>query len=325
MASIKDVAEYAGVGIGTVSRYLNNNGYVAESTRKIIQQAVTDLGYTPNQLACNLARNKSMLVGIIVPDIEHPFFSAFTHYVEKHLYDHGYKALICNTVGISDREKNYIEMLDRNIVDGIITCSQILDNSLYLSTQKPIVALDHYFSPDIPVIYSNHKRGGALAAQLIADAGCKNVLQFMTPSTISTPSNERHNVFQQILEGKGISVRSYESKWNVFDYNCLYDTFQKEIEASPHIDGIFAADLGAVCCLNILQEKGIDVPAEIKIVGYDGLNITNYTTPKITTICQNIDGLASSCVDIIFKKINNRTDFPAEIVWDVAIKKGASI
>lgn len=325
MASIKDVAEYAGVGIGTVSRYLNSNGYVAENTRRIIQQAITDLGYTPNQLACNLARNKSMLVGIIVPDIEHPFFSSFTRYVEKHLYDHGYKALICNTVGISDREKNYIEMLDRNIVDGIITCSQILDNSLYLTTQKPVVSLDHYFSPDIPMIYSNHKRGGALAAQLIAEAGCKNVIQFMTPSSISTPSNGRHSVFMEILKKKDVSVTSYESEWNVFDYNYLYEAFKKKIEASKHIDGIFAADLGAVCCLNILQEKGINVPSEVKIIGYDGLNITNYTTPKITTICQNIDRLASSCVDIILKKINNQTDFPSEIVWDVSVKKGGSI
>lgn len=325
MPSMKDVAEHAGVGIGTVSRYINNNGYLAEATRKKIAQAVKELGYTPNQLASNLARNKSMLIGVVVPDIEHPFFSAFTHYVEMHLYQHGYKTLICNTVGISDREKTYLEMLDRNIVDGIITCSQTLDSSLYLSTTKPIVALDHSFSEDIPVVYSNHRKGGTLAANLMAEAGCKNVIQFMTPANIPTPSNIRHQVFEEVLRSKGIHVTTYQSEWNVFDINALRAMFREKLEQAQDFDGIFAADLGAVCCLNILQEMGIDVPGKVKLVGYDGLNITRYTTPRITTISQNIDGLASSCVDVILKKINNQTDFPSEIIWDISIKRGNSI
>lgn len=325
MVSIKDVAKQAGVGVGTVSRFINDNGYVSDDSKAKIAKAIKELGYKPNQLARNLVNNSSKLIGVIVPNIEHPFYAAFTRYVEQYLYENGYKTLICNTVGISDREKIYIEMLDRNIVDGIISCTQIIDNSLYTHTSKPIVALDHNFSKEIPVVYSNHNEGGRLAAELILQAGCKNVLQFMTPKNISTPSNTRHFIFEKIIKDHDIPIETFESEWNIFDYECIYDMFKKKIDSTKNFDGIFASDLGAVCCLNILQEKGISIPEEVKIVGYDGLNITNYTNPKITTISQNIEGLAASCVEIILKRISNISNYPSETIWPVSIKKGNSI
>ena len=147
----------------------------------------------------------------------------------------------------------------------------------------------------------------------------------MTPANIPTPSNIRHQVFEEVLRSKGIHVTTYQSEWNVFDINALRAMFREKLDQAQDFDGIFAADLGAVCCLNILQEMGIDVPGKVKLVGYDGLNITGYTTPRITTISQNINGLASSCVDVILKKINNQSDFPSEIIWDVSIKRGNSI
>lgn len=104
MASIKDVAQKAGVGVGTVSRVINGSGYVAADTRKKIEQAISDLEYTPNELARNLFRNRTGIIGVLIPDLDHPFFSAFTRETEVALYKRGYKAMICNTVGSSNRE-----------------------------------------------------------------------------------------------------------------------------------------------------------------------------------------------------------------------------
>lgn len=86
MASIRDVAQRAGVGVGTVSRVLNGNGYVAEDTRKKIEMAISELEYTPNELARNLFRNKTGLIGVLVPDLDHPFFSSFVRETEIALY-----------------------------------------------------------------------------------------------------------------------------------------------------------------------------------------------------------------------------------------------
>ena len=120
MASIRDVAKQAGVGVGTVSRALNGTGYVSPDTKKKIEKAAEKLGYTPNELARNLYRNRTGIVGVMVPDLDHPFFSCLAKHIEMELYRQGYKTMICNTIGISDRERDYLDMLDRNIVDVFV-------------------------------------------------------------------------------------------------------------------------------------------------------------------------------------------------------------
>ena len=161
MASIKDVAKEAGVGVGTVSRALNGKGSVSIATRKKIEKAIHKLNYTPNELARNLFLNRTGIIGVIVPDLEHPFFSALTKYIEMELYSQGYKTMICNTVGISDREKEYLDMLDRSMVDGIITGSHCLDGEAYLKQKKPIVSIDRDFGAPIPIVGSDHALGGS--------------------------------------------------------------------------------------------------------------------------------------------------------------------
>ena len=104
-----------------MSRVINGSGYVAADTRKKIEQAISDLEYTPNELARNLFRNRTGIIGVLIPDLDHPFFSSFARETEVALYKRGYKAMICNTVGSSNRERDYLNMLDRNMVDGIIT------------------------------------------------------------------------------------------------------------------------------------------------------------------------------------------------------------
>ena len=105
MASIRDVAQKAGVGVGTVSRVINGSGYVAEDTRKKIESAIRELEYTPNELARNLFKNRTGIIGVLVPDLDHPFFSAFARETEIALYKAGYKVMICNTIGSSNREQ----------------------------------------------------------------------------------------------------------------------------------------------------------------------------------------------------------------------------
>jgi len=142
MATIRDVAKQAGVGVGTVSRALNGTGHVSPETKKKIEDAASKLGYTPNELARNLFRNRTGIIGLIVPDLHHSFFSCFAKYVEMELYKQGYKTMICNSIGISDREKEYLDMLERNMVDGIITAAHSLDGEEYLKQKKILERAD---------------------------------------------------------------------------------------------------------------------------------------------------------------------------------------
>ena len=167
MASIRDVARRAGVGVGTVSRVINGTGYVSADTRKKIESAIEELQYKPNELARNLFRNKTGIVGILVPDVDHPFFSSYVRQTEAALYEMGYKTLIGNTIGISNREREFLDMLDRNMVDGIITGSHTLEGDEYLKRKKTIVSLDRDFGSGIPMVGSDHMSGGEMAANIL--------------------------------------------------------------------------------------------------------------------------------------------------------------
>ena len=117
MPTITDVAQTAGVSKNTVSRYLNNRGYMSEKTKAAIQAAIEELHYQPNQIARSLYTSKTSLVGLVIPDVEHPFFSTITARIEDALDTRGYKMILCNTMHSSQKERKYIDMLTANKVD----------------------------------------------------------------------------------------------------------------------------------------------------------------------------------------------------------------
>ena len=173
MATMKDVARKAGVGIATVSRMMNQNGYVSEESRKKIQQAIQELDYVPNERARSLSRKKNGIIGVIIPDFQTPFYTAFIRLVEIGLHHYGYRMMVCNTVRTSAKEKEYVDMLERNMVDGIITFALSVDESVYRRTGKPIISMDRNLGDGIPLIHSNHRKGGRMLAEYLIkrDAG----------------------------------------------------------------------------------------------------------------------------------------------------------
>lgn len=324
MAGIRDVAREAHVGVGTVSRYLNGSGYVSEESRARIEEAVRILDYQPNELARNLYRNRSGIIGVIVPDLEHPFFSKLSKYIEINLYEKNYKTMICNTVGISNREKEYLKMLERNIVDGIIVAAHTLQSDDYLKINKPIIAMDKDFNGQIPLVHSDHRKGGRLAAEAVVKAGCKNVLQFATSFKVTTPSNQRHLVFEEICRENGVKVTTVETNWNSFSHYYYRQYMKREMEKYPDIDGVFTADIPAIACMNVLKQQGRRVPEDVKIVGYDAVDEIYMTEPRLTSVSQDIKQLSKCCVDTIVDIIEGR-EYESHQIVDVGFVQGGSI
>ena len=323
MTSIRDVAKEAGVGVGTVSRALNGTGYVSPSTRKKIEKAARKLNYTPNELARNLYRNRSGIVGVIVPDLDHPFFSCLVKHVEMEFYRQGYKTMVCNAVGISDREQEYLDMLERNIVDGIITGSHCLDGEEYLRQEKPIVSIDRDFGPEIPIVGSDHAMGGRLAAELMIQNKCRKVLQIsgVAPNILA---NDRYVTFQKLLEEAHVEVVCVETDWNVFQWEAFYRTAHDILDKYPDIDGIFTGDLGAAACMNVAQQRGIRIPEDLCVVGFDATNITRMVYPHITAVRQNVELLAEVAVNTLLYQIEQRKRVLHRHILDVDIQYGGT-
>lgn len=324
MASIRDVAKQAGVGVGTVSRALNGTGYVSPATRKKIEKAVDDLGYTPNELARNLFRNRTGIVGVMVPDLDHPFFSCLAKNIEMELYRQGYKTMICNTVGISDREKEYLDMLERNMVDGIITASHTLEEEEYIKRTKPIVSIDRNFGPGIPLIGSDHAAGGKMAAELLVQSGCRKVLQISGISP-NVAAEERHTTFAKVMEEHHIEVLNLIMDWNVFDWEVHHKEITRFLRNNPDIDGAFGGDEGAISCMNIALQKGKRVPEDFCVVGFDGMDITRMVYPTLTAICQNVQLLSELAVSTLLDLVEERKGVPSRQILDVTVQQGGTI
>ena len=324
MANLKDVAKLANVGVGTVSRAMNGTGYVSEETRKKIDAAILQLNYTPNELARNLFRKRTGIIGVVIPDLENPFFAKFVKYVEIELYKRGYKTMACNTIEISNREKDYMDMLERNIVDGIITGAHSLRDDDYLKIQKPIVSLDRDFGPEIPLVHSDHVTGGRLAAERLLSAGCKNVVQFGGAFRVKTPSNQRHVEFERVMKRNGVNVSTVEMAWNMLNYEYYHDTMERYMDFYGKVDGVFAADIGAIYCLNIALKRGMKVPEDIKIVGYDAMDLSRMVTPCLTSIRQNVECLAVRCVETVLDLVEEKEGIDYHQVVEVDVQEGGT-
>ena len=322
MAGIKDVAKRAGVGVGTVSRMLNDSGYVAEETREKIEGAMRELNYTPNELARNLYHKRSGIIAVLVPNVSNPFFTEFVDYAEAELYEAGYKMMICNTVKERNAELEYLDMLNRHIVEGVITGVHSLDVEEYRKIHKPIVALDRYLGEHIPVVAVNHKEGGRLAAETLIRNGCKKVLHFMGSTAVESPYHERHYEFERIMKANHIKTYTYELEWNRFDSEyhreAVQDVFAKGIE----FDGVFGVDGLAIECMNESIRRHLKVPRDVKFVSYDGTFITELVEPKMTSVVQPIEGLAKESVRLLCNLIGGKEYNNKEVVLGVQLRKG---
>ena len=322
MAGIKDVAKRAGVGVGTVSRMLNDSGYVAGETREKIEVAMRELNYTPNELARNLYHKRTGIIAVIVPSVSNPFFVEFVDYVEHELYEAGYKMMLCSTVKESNAELEYLDMLNRHIVDGVITGVHSLDVEEYKKIRKPIVALDRYLGEHIPVVAVNHKEGGRLAAEALIREGCKKILHFRGSTAVESPYHERHYEFERIMKEHRICTYTYELEWNRFDAGYYREAVGDVFSKGFDFDGVFAVDWLAIECMNEAIRRHLKVPGDVNFVAYDGTFITELVEPKMTAVVQPIESLAKESVRILCDLIGGKDYKNKQVMLEAQLRKG---
>lgn len=322
MAGIRDVAKRAHVSTSTVSLVLNNNGYVSQDTRSKVMKAMEELNYVPNELARNLYHSKTNIIGIILPDIAHPFFGTFAKYAERELYKHGYMVMLCSTDRKKNGEKEYINMLNRQIVDGIIVGSHTLDVEEYKNSSRPIISLDRYINDDIPIVRSDHKKGGMLAAEEIIKNGCKNVLQLKGNSKVNTPAHQHHYYFEKVLRENGVPVHVEEIPLNQWTFKNFENYARENFQKHPGVDAIYGADLVALAFLKVAQEQGVRVPEDLKVIGYDGTIVTQMSVQPLTVVSQDIQKLAKEAVSLLINKIDGKPVKENQVIVDVKLRKG---
>lgn len=320
---IEDVAKLAGVSPTTVSRVLNNRGYISSETREKVQNAMNELNYFPNDVARSLYNKRSNLIGLILPTTSNPFFGELTFHLENICASLGYKVLLCNSLNQIDKEEKYLEMLLRNQVDGIIVGTHnrgILD---YHKQGLAVVAIDRYLSETIPIVSSDNYEGGKTATELLISNGCKCIALIDGVGELETPARLRRKAYLDLMEKYGRDPIIYEIP-EVFNQKSQQDVISRLFQERPDVDGVFATnDLFASSVINQAQSYGKDVPRDVKVVGFDGTETVQILLPQLTTIKQPIDLIAKTAIDILLKEIEGEfSDFPLETRLPVKLLKG---
>ena len=301
MATMKDVAALAKVGVGTVSRVLNSSGSVKESTRRKVEAAMKELNYIPNAYARGLKMNKTNTVALIIPTIWHPFFSEFAYYVESNLAEHKYKMLLCNSDVSSDKELEYIQMVQENKVDGIIGITYSdLDN--FVSSHLPFVTIDRHFKEETVCVTSDNFHAGQLAVEKFVEKGCKKLGYVGTHSRFPSETTKRRDGFEAQAEQMGVPYAIYDGEDSVMEFKQEIRTF---FEKNPDVDGVFAhTDFIALDILEVLDELKRKVPEEVQIIGCDGIKMEAGRKQFLSTIRQPVDLMAKAAVEKIIQVID---------------------
>ncbi len=325
MATIKDVAKRANLSPTTVSRVLNNRGYISEKTKKLVYDVMEEMNYHPNNIARALLSKKSGLLAVIVPDSNNPFFSELVKEIETNARANGYSLILCNSLESYHTESQHLKTLQEQNIDGLIVCSHLLDKNSYKNISFPVVAFDQdYHNEQIPIICSNNALGGAIAAHHLKESGCKHILHISgNLSTSWLLGHGRYYGFKKYCDQHGIFYENFPTN-NHFSYDYYYNFVKKTIGNKVFdFDGAFCSnDMIALALYNFLQERNVRVPENFKIVGFDNTKLMRHVRPKLTTVAQDIPASAKALVATLISMVEGNSFVKKITLLDVRLMKG---
>ena len=272
MATLKDVAKETGLTVSTVSRVLNNRGYISEETRKKVYEAMKKLNYRPNEVARSLSKQTTNTIGVIVPHIRHPYFAELISNLESQAYHYDHKILLFNSQEKNEKEWEYMEMCTSNRVAGVILCSGTVGVEKFTGLNVPLITIERYLENGTAEVECDNEQGGRLAAQHLIDCGCKHLIHISGVHETAMPADARAVGFRAVCEKQKVSYQIADT--TAFEYNHLeyHQILEKLLKENPDTDGIFASsDLIAAQLLQVCHNLNIDVPSQMKIVGFDDI------------------------------------------------------
>ena len=319
MPTMKDVAQEAGVALGTVSKVFNGLP-VGESYRLKVEDAAKKLGYQVNQYARGLRAGKTFNVAVILPGVNHPFFAALAQHICNALIQRDHRMLLYVTAYHPDAERDCLNMVRQNKVDGVIGLTY---NSLELDGELPYVSIDRCLSSDIPCVSADNYGGGRLAAEKLIELGCRHLAFFRVGSDKLSEPDKRGDGFEMACRSRQIPYETLRLNDDA-DMACFRQFLREHMaDGKLDIDGIFCnTDLLAWRTGKILAELGLRVPEDVQIIGFDGIQKFGAEGWYCSTIVQPVQRMAETAVDLLLSK--DRSNIPALVCLPVTYAPGGT-
>jgi len=301
--NLKQLAKIAGISPSTVSRLLNDEYGVGSEKSEYVKKLAKEYGYKPNPIALGLKRQKSFLIGLIIPNMDDEFFSKIFAGIESISNETDYNILVTHANDSIEKEERLIRsLLDIN-VDGFLVSSAKLELTnnhfeLIKEVNKPLVLFDrvNYDYPYSSVTIDNEK-GGKIAAQHLIEKGCKNLCYVAFDKNYQN-DQLRFNGFREMIDEHKMTVSHivYSEK----------DTFSKELKKmKPFPDGFFCFnDRIAANVLSVIKDFDKSIPEGCKIVGFDNRYMTELTDPTLTTVSQHPFDMGKTAFSLLYDRLN---------------------
>lgn len=322
MATIKDVAKEAGVSVASVSRFTNNKGYVSEDAKKRIEKAINKLNYRPNEIARSLFQKKTNMVGLIIPDISNPFFPMLARGVEDYLAERNYQMVLGNTANDPQREIQYYQSFQQHNFAGIITAVEPLENH---KVTLPLIQVDRADDQSPFYVRSDHHLGGRLVAEAVIQTKPQHVLVMKGPSEIYNVSQKNEAILAE-FQKQGISYQELAvNTFGLEEISALVKEVMVVVEAG-HCDTIVATnDIHAIYIMKEAISRGLAIPEELQIIGYDGIDFAELLVPQLLTIKQPVYEMGSLAAEMLLNQIEDKENKTRQVSLPVVLSEGQTV
>lgn len=314
--TIKDIAEKLGVSVATVSRALNNTGYVNEETRKKIIEVADALGYERYKER-ETSKTKTNLVGVIVSDITNPFFTQIVRGIEDVLSCSGYSLLLCNADENIEKEIHYLKVLQDKNVDGIILVPAGGDHKGIkdiVNRGIPLVLVDRLINGlDVDAVIIDNVSGAYEGVSHLILEGYRRIGIIVGPLEVMT-AKERLEGYKRALHDNGIEFDETLVEFGRYTQDGGYKAAKNLIRREKP-DAIFVTNnVMTTGALLAIKELGLKIPDEIGIVGFDDLEWAPLMDPPLTTISQPIYSIGTTSAQLLLRRLGRSQKLRKEVV-----------
>ncbi|GAK13958.1 predicted transcriptional regulator of the myo-inositol catabolic operon [Geomicrobium sp. JCM 19039] len=306
MTTIREVAKEAGVSVATVSRVMRETDKVSKEKRERVLEAIDRLNYQPNMIARFLRTSKTRTVLVVVPDITNPFFSNVLTGIQNYANQTGYHVLLFNAVNIRNQNHELMEMLGQKQVDGIIMLTSQVEKSLLEKMNEAynlVLACEYIDGIDVPTVAIDNISSSRKMTNHLIQIGYRKIAHISGELDIVL-SVDRLKGYKQALYEASMDVPNAYIQEGDFSYEAGYNLTLKLLSLEEPPDAIFAAsDEMAMGAVQAAQSKGIQIPEDIAIVGFDDIKMASIFSPALTTIAQPTLNIGSKAMELAIKRM----------------------
>lgn len=305
MATIKDVAARAGISYTTVSHVVNGTRPVSEQVRRKVEAAIAELGYVPSGVARSLRARATGTLGLLVPNASNPYFAELARGIEDHAERNGYSVILCNSDDDIDKQLRYLRVLLERRIDGLIVATVASDAAFaqaLANLQVPLVLVDRSLEGvSADQLRVDHEQGAYLATRHLLELGHRRIVCIGGPASTQV-AQLRAAGYQRALDEAGVAAQAVVDC--PFTSPAGHAAAQMLLAAEPRPTAIFAGnDMIALGVLRAAAERGLQVPQQLSVVGFDDIEVSRYLHPALTTVGQCIGALGEQVAARLLERI----------------------